>query len=131
MFTKKKKVQAEATFSHTDEEQIRQLLLFHKITAVKEDTLYLDNDTELQILPNEGCGGCSNGWYDLTELNGCDNIITNVEFECEQTDDYGECFSYKIYVFAENQKIKLVQVDGYDGNGYYGTGYDVRVRVKA
>lgn len=130
MFTKKKKVQAEATFDCTDEEQIRQLLLFHKITAVKDDTLYLDNDTELQILPNKGCDACSNGWYYLAELHGCDNLITRVEFECEQTDDES-CFSYKIYVFAEDQKIKLAQVDGDDGNGYYGSGYQVRVRVKA
>ena len=38
--------------------------------------------------------------------------------------------SYKIFVYAENQKLKLLQVDGDDGNGYYGTGYSIIVKIK-
>ena len=29
------------------------------------------------------------------------------------------------------KKIKILQVDGTDGNGYYGTGYSIRVREKS
>lgn len=116
---------------YCEEKEIRALLMYHKIVKVDGNTLFLDNGTELEVLPNEGCGGCGAGWYDVTELNTCDNAITNVEFECEPTDEpYCEDFSYKIFVFAESQKIKILQVDGSDGNGYYGTGYSINVKVK-
>ena len=112
---------------HYEEEKIKELLLYRKVIKVSEDTILLDNGIELEIIGNEGCGGCSSGWYDVTELNGCENAITNVEFEEEVLEDD---YSYKIFVYAENEKIKLLQVDGTDGNGYYGTGYSIRVREK-
>lgn len=112
-----------------DENAIRELLMFRKIVKAKNDTLYLDNGIELEVCPNSGCGGCSSGWYDIVELNDCDNAITNVEFCCDEdtNDDYDDT-SYKIFVFAENKKIKILQVDGSDGNGYYGSGYSIIVK---
>lgn len=67
----------------------------------------------------------------MIELNECDNVITNVEFVCDDdaVDEY-DGTSYKIFVYAENQKLKLLQVDGDDGNGYYGTGYSIIVKIK-
>ena len=116
---------------YSNEKEITELLMFRKIVKVENDTLFLDNGVELEIIANEGCGGCSAGWYEVTELNGCDNAITNVEFTCDSTDDkYDEDYSYKIFVYAEDQKIKILQVDGSDGNGYYGTGYSINVKVK-
>ncbi len=117
---------------YDNEAEIKELLMYRKIIKVDEDTLYLDNGVELKVLPNEGCGGCCNGWYGIEELNGCDNAITNVEFECEKInpdDAWSEEYSYKIFVYAEDTKIKIVQVDGNDGNGYYGTGYSIRVKM--
>lgn len=35
---------------------------------------------------------------------------------------------YRIFVFTENQRINLMQFDGTDGNGYYGTGFWLLVR---
>lgn len=113
-----------------EEEKIKELLLFRKVTKVVGDALYLDNGTELKILANEGCGGCSSGWYEVTELNECDNVITSVEICCDDLNDEYESYSYKIFVFAEDKKIKLLQVDGTDGNGYYGTGYAIEVRLQ-
>lgn len=72
------------TLYFDEEKEIKELLMYRKIIKVDEDTLYLYNGVELQVLPNEGCGGCSNGWYGIEELNGCDNAITNVEFECDR-----------------------------------------------
>ena len=119
------------SIEYYEKEKIKDLLMFRKVVEVKDDTLILDNGTELQILPNEGCGGCSAGWYSLIELNECDNVITNVEFECDDdTVDEYDGTSYKIFVYAENQKLKLLQVDGDDGNGYYGTGYSIVVKIK-
>ncbi len=111
-----------------EENRIAKLLMYRKIIKVEDDTLYLDNGTELQICPNEGCGGCSSGNYYLTELNDCENTITDVQFCCDEIDF--EEKSYKIFVFAENKKIKILQVDGDDGNGWYGTGYSIIVKEK-
>lgn len=113
-----------------EEEKIKNLLLYRKIVNVSDDTLYLDDGTKLEIVPNMGCGGCNSGWYHIEELNECDNVITDVEFVRDDLDEYGEDFSYKIFVFAENKKIKVLQVDGSDGNGYYGTGYSIYVKKK-
>ena len=109
--------------------EIKDLLLYHKVTKVSEDKLVLDNGTELTIEANEGCGGCSNGWYGITELNDCNNVITNVELVCDNDcKDSEDKTSYKIFVYAEDKHIKLLQVDGNDGNGYYGKGYTIYVK---
>lgn len=113
-----------------DEEEIRELLVGRKV-KVDGDNLILDNGIVLEVIANEGCGGCSSGWYSITKLNEVDNAITNVEFDCDgdvanEEDDT----SYKIFVFCEDTRIKLLQVDGSDGNGYYGTGYTIIVKQK-
>lgn len=112
-----------------DGETIKQMLIGHSIEKVNENTLKLDNGIELEFYGNEGCI-CGAGDYDITELNDCKNIITNVEFEETRlnNDNWGEEYSYKIFVYAENKKIKLLQCDGDDGNGYYGTGYHIKIK---
>lgn len=117
-------------FEESDEEQIKELLIGRKVKVLKKDEytadLQLDNGAILKVEANEGCGGCSNGWYSIMNLNNVDNAITNVIFDKENID--GDCaYSYKIFVFCEDTRINLLQVDGDDGNGYYGTGYTIRV----
>ena len=121
--------------AHSDdvhfESEVKKLLLFRKIVKVKKyddqtAILTLDNGTELIAVGNEGCGGCGNGWYYLDVLNGCENAITDVECEIEGT---YEDSVYHLYVFADNKKINCLQYSGGD-NGYYGTGYDLYVKVK-
>lgn len=114
------------TYSESDHQAIHDLLFGRKVTKVSEYTLVLDNGIKLQIEPNEGCGGCSNGHYWLEELNGFDNAITNVEFLTKDIDGEAAC-SYQIFVLADGFREKLLQVDGDDGNGYYGTGYEIIV----
>ena len=61
-------------------------------------------------------------------------MITNVELCCDDIKHDGywsdEGYSYKIFVYAEDKRIKILQVDGSDGNGYYGTGYSILVKKK-
>ena len=107
---------------------VKELLLFHKVVSVQarndqDAELVLDNGTVLEVYGNEGCGGCGNGWYYLTALNKCDNAITNVEVvqdECETV--------FSIFVYADDTRINLITYEG-DDNGYYGTGYYLRVKV--
>lgn len=112
-----------------EESEIEKLLLYRKIVEVTGDTLILDNGTRLTVYPNEGCGGCSSGWYDIVELNKCDNVITSVLCVCEPLDGWAE-YSYQIFVYSENTETKILQVDGTDGNGYYGSGYSITVEVQ-
>lgn len=116
------------TYNEQDQAQIAELLIGHKISKVNEDTLLLDDGTLLQLAGNDGCGGCSSGWYDLTELNEVDNIITKVKF-VDESDGDGRSGSgfYAIFVYAANKRINLARFEGSDGNGYYGTGYTVSV----
>ena len=113
-----------------NEKYLKELLIGHSITKVNGKTLELDNGTQLEFIGNEGCC-CGAGCYDITELNECKNVITNVEFENEENNScWGELYSYKIFVYAENKRIKLLQCDGDDGNGYYGTGYHINIKFK-
>ena len=92
-----------------NEEEIKKLLLGRAIEKVNGNTLKLDNGLVLEIQPNQGC---------------CCGAVDDVD----ESDGWSNTHSYKIFVYAENTKIKLLQVDGDDGNGYYGTGYEIVVK---
>lgn len=121
--------------THYDQDSefgIEALLLGHAVSKVAEDHLLLDNGTLLRLVGNDGGCSCSAGCYDLTALNGVENIITAVEFEDDPDGDWATKHgdgTYKIFVFAGNERINLATFEGSDGNGYYGTGYHVMVRL--
>lgn len=119
------------TYDHTAKAEIETLLVGHAVAKVADDTLVLDDGRRLRFVGNEGGCACSAGDYDLTELNGVDNIITKVEFVDDPAGDdeepYREKGFYRIFVFADNQMINLATFEGSDGNGYYGTGYEIHV----
>lgn len=130
--------------SEHDQEEIRDLLLGHTVVKADEEHLLLDNGTVIKAIGHEGGCSCGAGDYDLSVLNGVDNAITSVEFDyapagddvgphkrvkSHPDDPEGEWTGYyRIFVYAENEKINLMQVDGSDGNGYYGTGFALLVR---
>ena len=120
------------TLNWTDENEIRELLLYRSVTKVSDDTLVLDDGTVLEVVPNFGCGGCPLGNYYIEDLNGCENMITRVtfmEYDDQDEDTWGETYTtYTIFVYAENKQINLLSVEGTDGYGWYGTGYEIRVR---
>lgn len=126
------------TYSFDDEEEIKKLLMFHKVVSVyNDDTLVLDNGVALQVLPNIGCGGCEAGNYHIENIANAPNVITNVEFDEVYNGDDDWCgggdIAYKIYVICEGVQgeKELLSVEGNDGNGYYGTGYQIRVLVQS
>lgn len=118
-----------ATYTHDDQQQIRELLVGRKVIKIADDRLQLDDGRILRFLDHEGCGGCPSGNYELTELNDADNIITAVKFKDDPVEygDKKQIGSYKIFVFAEKKKINLATFEGTDGNGQYGTGYSIEV----
>lgn len=116
------------TLCEQNEKEIEELLLGHKVTVDDYDNLVLDNGVVLQINPNIGCGGCESGNYYLEHIASVNNAITNVEFVEEFEDD---CYyeHYKIFVIADGMTTELLDVYGTDGNGYYGTGYQIDVYI--
>ena len=111
---------------------ISALLLGHTVSKVADDHLILDDGTLLKLVGNEGGCSCGAGDYDLIVLNGVENVITAVEFENDPDGDDWKSNgdgAYRIFVFAGDQRINLATFKGTDGNGYYGTGYHVMVRL--
>lgn len=116
---------------YTEEEHdaVAALLVGRKVEKVDTNTIRLDNGMLLKLTGNDGGCSCGSGDYELTELNGVDNVITSVEFEdSPDGDDNPEGTGhYRIFVFADNVKVNLATFEGSDGNGYYGTGYSIEV----
>lgn len=91
-----------------------------------EGKVVLDDGSELLLAGNEGCGGCSNGWFELTRLNDMPiNGITNVEigYADRGYSEDREPEVYRIFVLAQDQRFELATIEGDTGNGYYGTGF--------
>jgi len=134
------------TFNQNDAEEIGALLTGRRIIAAEQGQfersdrdwgdaptgkLTLDDGTVVLVVPNEGGCACSAGDYYLKSLVACDNVITSVRLAAESDgeDTWGSKQSYRIYVVADAVEINVVQIDGDDGNGYYGTGYELIVTV--
>jgi hypothetical protein len=115
-------------YSEENHDDVEALLLGRTVTRVADNKLLLDDGTELTLVGNQGGCGCEAGDYELVELNGVDNIITRVEFFDSPGGDYVDGFGvYQIFVYADNVKVNLAKFEGTDGNGYYGTGYQITV----
>ena len=114
--------------SETDWERI---LVGHRITDVthlSDDTatMTLDNGTRILVRGNEGCGGCSNGYYWVENIATVDNLIMAVRCDVEPHPENGmwdERYTYRVFVMTTNREIEALRVEGSDGNGYYGSGY--------
>jgi len=97
--------------------------------SVPEGLLVLDDGTKLYLAGNDGGCACSAGCYPLAHVATVDNIITRAEiYSSPDTDDdeRGEGV-YRIFVFADAEKINVAEFQGSDGNGYYGTGFELIV----
>jgi hypothetical protein len=120
------------TLNQDNEREIVDLLMGRKVTKVDDEHLLLDDGTVIKAIGHDGGCACSAGCYDLSVLNGVDNIITRVEFDYQPGSDYSDDARYdgfyRVFVYADNQQINLMQFDGTDGNGYYGTGFEILVR---
>lgn len=130
------------TLNEENQEDIAALLFGRRVEKVDGEHLLLDDGTLIKAIGHDGGCGCDAGCYDLSVLSGVDNAITSVEFDYRPaSDDEDPVRSghpddpvspyegyYRIFVYAENEKINLMQFDGSDGNGYYGTGFEILVR---
>lgn len=126
-----------------DRKEITELLVGHTVTKADGEHLLLDDGTVIKAIGNDGGCACNAGCYDLAVLNGVENVITDVEFDYRPGDDFTVKTElsghpddptdewtgyYRVFVYAANEKINLMQFDGTDGNGFYGTGFEILIR---
>jgi len=95
--------------------------------------LTLSDGTRLKVWGNDGGCACTAGCYPLARLSSTENIITNVfveenrtgeDTERENWDDGGY---FRIFVIAGDERINIASFEGDDGNGWYGTGWYLKV----
>ena len=117
---------------HHESRELNALFVGRRVVAAEGDVLTLDDGTRVTVEPNEGCGGCCSGWYELEHIATAENVITAVSVEDEDmTDDPdGDDARYRLFVYAAGVDVKteIATVKGYDGNGYYGTGFSLVVK---
>lgn len=117
---------------HYEGERLRELFVGRRVIAAEDGVLTLDDGTRAKVEPNEGCGGCPSGWYELERIATAENVITAVSVEDEEItgDPYGDDARYRLFVYAAgvDARTELLSVKGSDGNGYYGTGFSLVVK---
>lgn len=133
------------SLEYSDVNEIKELFMGRRIIAVEifdepqqiKDSwneftgrMRLDNERIVYIAPNQGGCICGAGDYTLTHLATVDNIITRVDVinDPASDDTYNqETQSYRIFVLAGHEQINAMIIDGSDGNGWYGTGYELLI----
>lgn len=85
----------------------------------------LANGYQVIVDPNEGCGGCENGWAEFEVERDGAGVVTGVGVE-DLSNDYREPF--KLFIYLENQPAIRISCDDGVDNGFYGYGFHVTVR---
>jgi hypothetical protein len=116
-----------------DSDDLSPVLAGRYVTKVDGDTLTLDDGTVLAFEGNVGCC-CGSGDYWLTELfqRGTPNArIMSAEVETTQLgDDEYDDTRYTLFVIVDDERLPLAEFEGNDGNGYYGSGFNITVTRK-
>jgi len=116
--------------THEISNELKKLIVGQSITEIIKDekygeflTLVLSNGVEINVISNEGCGGCGNGWFrysDIITTGVKGNVITNVNVDCnyDNEEEYG---TFTLNVYSLDKRILSADFTGGD-NGYYGIG---------
>lgn len=113
-----------APIQHDELDRMKEILLGRRIVEASGQNLTLDDGTILQIVPNEGGCICGAGDYELRSITKFDNVITSVEVR-SLADEGGQ--TYQLFVYSGGISTSVAQIVGDDGNGYYGTGFEIYV----
>lgn len=108
---------------HDDEARLNEAFVGRKVIEVTDDTFILDDGSKLTVVPNEGCGGCGEGWYEISSIASFDHVITGVKVDADRYETHFNLIFYSVGIQG-----KGLEVTGGD-NGYYGTGFSVRVSL--
>ncbi len=117
---------------HYQEDKIKSLFIGRKVVKAEGSELTLDDGTVLQVIPNDGGCSCGAGDYYLDNLNKFDNVITDVEIKAVpySDDTWESSYTYQLFVYSGGISTSVADIKGDDGNGYYGTGFDIYVKYR-
>lgn len=91
--------------------------------------LTLDDGTQLVAVGHSGGCTCGQGDFELTKAfyqGSPAGRIMNVIVEMEGEEWYDGDISatgFKVFVIVDDEKLPLLEFDGYEGDGYYGRGF--------
>ena len=91
--------------------------------------LTLDDGTQLVAMGRGGGCVCGQGDFEFTKAfyQGSPTArIMNAMVEMEGADWYDMAISatgFKVFVIVEDEKLPLLEFDGYEGDGFYGRGF--------
>lgn len=124
------------TESSTPEEYAK-ILRGRYITDIATDgeiaaTITLDNGTTLELTGSCGCS-CGNGATYIKHVfqrGGRNARIMNARVETTHDDERHDETDYTIFVMIDGNptQLPLATMQGYDENGYYGTGFTIYAR---
>jgi hypothetical protein len=117
---------------HYQEDKIKSLFIGRKVVKAEGSDLTLDDGTVLQVIPNDGGCSCGAGDYYLDNLNKFDNVITDVEIKAVPYSDseWESGYTYQLFVYSGGISTSVADIKGDDGNGYYGTGFEIYVKYR-
>lgn len=122
---------------NSDDGLYTQILRGRYVTSIDGSIITLDDGTELHIYGNEGCGGCSSGWYWLEETFKQGNrkariMSAYVAYSEDKSEDEPARSVYTIFVLVDGNpsQLPLATIRGDDGNGYYGTGFTLTATIQ-
>jgi hypothetical protein len=117
---------------HYQEDKIKNLFIGRKVVKAEGSELTLDDGTVLQVIPNDGGCSCGAGDYYLDNLNKFDNVITDVEIKAVPYSDseWESGYTYQLFVYSGGISTSVADIKGDDGNGYYGTGFEIYVKYR-
>jgi hypothetical protein len=118
-------------------EEYAKILRGRYITDIATDgeiaaTITLDNGTALELIGSWGCS-CGNGVTYIKHVfqrGGRNARIMNARVEATQNDERYYETDYTIFVMIDGNpsQLPLATMQGYDENGYYGTGFTIYAR---
>lgn len=121
------------TKSYDETDNLTEVFVGRRIVSVDNatDTFTLDNGAVVQIVGNEGCGGCGSGWYSVDRIASTEHVITGVSVSGDFVDEESEDERYTIVVYSAGVPAgeEIATISGNDGNGYYGTGFTINVAL--
>ena len=97
------------------------------ISADATSGVMLLSDGARLIFDRENADCCS--WIRLDKMRACDNVITAVTIEDDETEERGGDYRARVVVLTEAAALTVVEAEGNVGSGYYLHGFALDVRV--
>jgi archaellin len=116
----------EQTIYDAHEGTFEKYLMGRRIVDIEDQTITLDNGTQLELENTHDCCAWFNGEITNLALNIEENIITDVT----RTDDTNkDNEAYTIHVLSQSDKLLDIEITGTSTSGYYCHSINLNVKT--